>query len=121
LVPGSYPGWLSLEILICPGHSAVCPGHTLICPGGSIICPGGSVDPCGGSFFEQPQTIGPEDISALKADLKQALSAIEEEERMASESLRPQSLEEVTQLEQKLQGALREVQSRKEELTKKQK
>ena len=58
----------------------------------------------------------PEDLMVLKNQLQQALAQVEAQERVQNEMMRPQTLEEATALEEKLEEALEEVQERKEEL-----
>jgi hypothetical protein len=58
----------------------------------------------------------PEDLAVLKAQLRQALAQVEAQERVQSEMMRPQTLDEASALEEKLEAALEEVQARKEEL-----
>jgi hypothetical protein len=55
----------------------------------------------------------------LKEQLKQALAQVEVQERAMDESLKPQSIDEVDQLEQKLTEALNELRTRRQELQQK--
>lgn len=57
-----------------------------------------------------------EDLTLLKQQLKQSLSQVEAQERAVAESLRPQTLDEVQQLEEKLTGALEELGARRAEI-----
>lgn len=52
----------------------------------------------------------------LKEQLKQQLAALEEQEKANEESMKPQSLAEVDDLQQKLQGAMDELKARRAEL-----
>jgi len=58
----------------------------------------------------------PEELAILRDELRQALAQVEAQERVQSEAMRPQTLDEATALEEKLEGALEEVRARKEEL-----
>jgi hypothetical protein len=104
--------------------SCTCTGCTRTCP--PISCPKGS---CGWSppidQFTELQTVvlnqpgmvaNPQNLKELKAQLRQALAQVEAQERMAEESMRPQSLEEADMLEQKLTEALEELRQHREEL-----
>jgi len=57
-----------------------------------------------------------EDLAILKAELQATLSRVEERERVVEESLRPQSLDEVQQLEERLTGALEDLRARRTEI-----
>ncbi len=57
-----------------------------------------------------------EDLTELKRELRAALDRVEAEEQRLAESESPQTLDEVTQLEEKLQEALGELQRRRGEL-----
>jgi hypothetical protein len=57
-----------------------------------------------------------DDLAVLKAELTATLSRVEARERVVKESLRPQSLDEVQQLEEKLTGALEELRERRTEI-----
>jgi hypothetical protein len=57
-----------------------------------------------------------QDLAILKAELKATLSQVEVQERAFGESLRPQTLDEVQQLEEKLTGALEELRARRTEI-----
>lgn len=58
----------------------------------------------------------PETLAQLKEQLKQALERVEEQERALDESMMPQTVDEVDQLEAKLQAALEELRARRETL-----
>jgi hypothetical protein len=62
-----------------------------------------------------------EDINVLKQQLRQQLEAVETYERVASEASRPQTLEQLDDVEKRLTGALEEVKARRSELQKSQK
>jgi hypothetical protein len=58
-------------------------------------------------------------LAALKAQLQQALTEIENHEKAVNESLKPQTVAEVEELQGKLRDALVELDQRKSELEKK--
>jgi hypothetical protein len=58
----------------------------------------------------------PEYLSALKAELRATLERVEAEEERLTERLQPQTLDEVTKLEEKLNEALDELRQRRSEL-----
>ncbi len=60
-----------------------------------------------------------EDLAFLKQQLNKALADLEVTERALEESMRPQTVEQVEELEQKLADALEELKKRKGELQKK--
>jgi hypothetical protein len=60
--------------------------------------------------------VDPQALATLKAQLREALRAVESAEQTLAERMSPQSIEEVEALEQKLQGALEELKARKEQL-----
>ena len=114
-----------------------CPTATItLCPGGSIQCTitDWNTTPQITTTIYQTQTIeqipglqtpafnqpgmiaSPQNLTELKAQLRQALAQVEAQERAAAESMRPQSLEEVDMLEQKLTEALEELRQHKDEL-----
>jgi hypothetical protein len=57
-------------------------------------------------------------LALLKAQLKEALKEIEDQEKALNESLRPQTVAEVNQLESDLRDALAELDKRRSELEK---
>ena len=74
---------------------------------------------CGGGpslLFEGAGDVDPQALATLKAQLQEALRAVESAEQTLAERMSPQSIEEVEALEQKLQGALEELKARKEQL-----
>lgn len=93
----------------------------LSCPN-TIICGPFSPDPCGVISpyvgVGPGEIVQPEDLAALKAQLQRALANIEEQEKALEERDRPQTLEQVEALEEKLKGALEELAARKAELGK---
>lgn len=101
---------------------AVCSAALLSCPNASILppCQQGSVP----ITITNPTDPGPLDVSGnlqtLKEQLKQQLAALEQQEKANEESMKPQSVEEVDDLQQKLQGALEELKTRRAELQQKQ-
>jgi hypothetical protein len=79
------------------------------------VCPGPSVEPCGTSF-DPPFA---EDLGVLKAQLRQALEQVEEQEKAMAEALAPQTVEDVDMLETKLQEALEALKERRAEIERK--
>jgi DNA repair exonuclease SbcCD ATPase subunit len=63
----------------------------------------------------------PEQLAALKQQLKQVLADVEKQEQAVTESLRPQTVAEADELQQKLQGALEELKGLRAELARKEK
>jgi hypothetical protein len=90
--------------------------------------------PCGISFdpttvFDEPVPIdpnrfmnqagmvaNPQNLAELKTQLRQSLAQVEAQEQLMAESMKPQTVEEVDMLEQKLTEALHELRHHKEEL-----
>jgi len=66
----------------------------------------------------QVQIARPEDLAILKEELRQALLDIEAKERDIEEAMRPKTLSEVEELEEKLTAALVEVKAQKAKLRK---
>ncbi len=60
----------------------------------------------------------PEHLAQLKEELRSTLEQVEAEEQRLKEQMQPQTLDEVTQLEQKMTDALDELRQRREELEK---
>ncbi len=60
-------------------------------------------------------------MTALKEQLKQQLAEVEKQEQAAAESMRPQTVAEVDNLQKKLQDALDELKARRAELAQKEK
>jgi hypothetical protein len=92
-----------------------------MCPGVSYLnCPYASVTAteallaCGISGW--PTGPGPVDLGSLKEKLRAQLAEIETQERAAEAAARPQTREQAAELEEKLQGALEEIQSLKRTL-----
>jgi hypothetical protein len=69
---------------------------------------------CG--ISERPTGPGPVDLGSLKEQLRAQLAEIETQERAAEAAARPQTREQAAELEEKLQGALEEIQSLKRTL-----
>jgi hypothetical protein len=84
-----------------------CGGCTL-----NVTCGGGPSLLFGGGAGD----VDPQALATLKAQLREALRAVESAEETLAERMSPQSIEEVEALEQKLQGALEELKARKEQL-----
>lgn len=55
----------------------------------------------------------------MKEQLKKALAQVEAKEQAVAESLKPQTVEQVDELERKMKDALQELQQRREELKRK--
>jgi hypothetical protein len=98
----------------------------LSCGGCSVLS---ACTPCGSAISQltPPCSIagpgpGPEGtlsaLTALKERLKQHLAEIEKQEKAAEESLRPQTVAEVDDLQKKLQDAMEELKQRRAELAK---
>lgn len=103
------------SVIPCGIISAVtCQGCSLFitipCPLNTVIGP------------NQPFGPGPvemtEQVATLKAQLRQALAEVEKEQQALDESLRPQTVAEVEQLQAKLKDAMAELDNRKLELQK---
>jgi hypothetical protein len=62
------------------------------------------------------QGVSAEDLAALKAQLKQALSEVERAEQVLADSMRPRTINEIEALEDKLEDALSELKRHKEQL-----
>jgi hypothetical protein len=60
-------------------------------------------------------------LSALKEQLNQQLAEVEKQEKATEESLRPQSVAQVDELQTKLEAALEELKSQRAELEQKEK
>jgi len=93
----------------CIGAS-ICGGCTL-----NVTCGPNS---CGAltALFGRGGAVNPEALATLKAQLREALRAVESAEQVLAERMSPQSVEEVEALEKKLQDALEELRTRKEQL-----
>jgi hypothetical protein len=91
---------------------------------GAITCIGGSA--CGGctlnvtcgasGLLGRGGAVNPQELAALKAQLRESLRAVESAEQLLAEQMSPQSVGEVEALEKKLQDALEELRARKEQL-----
>lgn len=99
-------------VRVCSVIPSICNNPTLVtCPGGSFVTPGPDPGP-----VEMATTLG-----ELKAQLQQQLAAVEEQEKATAESLKPQTVAEVDDLQAKLQGAMDELKTRRAELEKQEK
>jgi hypothetical protein len=56
---------------------------------------------------------GPEELAALKQELRRALGRVEAHERVLDEALQPQTEEDAALLEEKLTAALEDVRARR--------
>ncbi len=106
--------------------SALAACSVRICSVGQTICHNPSFVTCpGGSIILTIPDPGPVEIATsleeLKAQLKQQLAAIEEQEKATAESMRPQTVAEVDDLQAKLQAAMEELKARRVELEKQEK
>jgi hypothetical protein len=107
----------------CSGCSAGCTSPTCGCSGcsGGCTCSGPSHQ-CGPESHLPLARVAqaPEDrfagLSALKEQLKQQLAAVEKQHGAAEESLRPQTVAQVDDLQKKLEAALEELKARRTEL-----
>jgi len=81
----------------------------------SLQCVPGTFGPGGDPLGD------PEQLAALKQQLKQVLADVEKQEQAVTESLRPQTVAEADELQQKLQGALEELKGLRAELARKEK
>jgi len=70
------------------------------------------------SFCGHKCLVRPEDLAALKEEMKRALAQIEEKERSMQGEMAPKSVKEAEELEQKLTEALNEVRALKAKLRK---
>ena len=127
-----------LTIDQCPFHT-LCRYHTLIgcdpitlchfptryCDWRTDWCPLGSVDPCGfvscalGSvppWEIDPGVVQPQDLGRLKEQLREQLARLEAAEQSAAEQMKPQTVEQIDALEQKLKDGLEELATRRKEL-----
>jgi len=124
-------GGAGLEPFDCPGISDCYPfsscGRTNACYPAScypfscriISCIGSRCGGCTLNVSGLPvleQGVTAEDLAALKVQLTQALSEVERAEQVLAESMRPQSIDEIEVLENKLEAALTELKQRKEQL-----
>jgi hypothetical protein len=97
----------------CPADGGVSDCNVCVTKGGAkteYVCPGGANT---GSKLIGAQL---EDLAILKEQLKRSLANVEAQELALAERLRPQTLEEVQQLEVKLTAGLEELRMRKAEL-----
>jgi hypothetical protein len=97
--------------VICNVPATVCGAVTVACGPVTVTVDTDPGDPV--------ESIGT--LAALKAQLKQQLATIEEQEKSFGESLKPQTVAEVDDLQAKLQGAMEELKTRRAELEKQEK
>jgi hypothetical protein len=92
------------------------------CHGFSLApCQFGSITPTiftrtGCGISEQPTGPGPGDLGSLKEQLRAQIAEIEAHERAGEAAAQPQTREQAADLEEKLKGALEEVQRLKKTL-----
>lgn len=82
------------------------------------ICPTATVEGPTPTIVPDPTAAGTQ-LTALKAQLQEALADIEKQQKALEESLRPQTLADVEQLQEKMKEAMSELDKRKAELQKK--
>ena len=71
-------------------------------------------------IMNQPgMVVNPQNLAELKSQLRQSLAQVEAQEKVMKENMKPQTVEEVDMLEQKLTEALEELRQHKEELRRK--
>jgi hypothetical protein len=58
----------------------------------------------------------PQELGLLKTQLRQALANVEEHERLSEQRMRPQTMEEVDMLEQRLTAALEEIKGLRDQI-----
>lgn len=110
---------------VCTDECSACSQQVLTCkctdsPTCRVgTCGYGSCNRTYGVEAGQPLTL--ENLAVLKAQLRQQLAAIEEQEKLAHESLKPATLEEAEALEKKLVEALDEIKAITADLKKKKK
>jgi hypothetical protein len=71
---------------------------------------------CTPTFIDPTRGLQPEHLAQLKNELRATLEQVEAEERRLSEQMKPQTLDEVAQLEQKLNEALEELRTLRSDL-----
>ena len=85
------------------------------CATKGTVTTGGCKPGTGGKIFaDTGQYL--DELAVLKAHLEATLSRVEARERLVEESLRPQNLDEVQQLEERLTGALEDLRARRTEI-----
>jgi hypothetical protein len=100
------------------GYFLSCPAHSLVCVPGTV-CAGGSGCGVGSPIDIGPgPVIQPGDLAALKEELRQMLNAVEQQEQAMAERMRPQSVEQIDTLQEKLKGAIAELDRQKADLQK---
>ena len=119
-------GGEGLQPFDCPGISNCYPfsscGRTNACYPVScriVSCIGSRCGGCTLDISRLPgfeQGVSAEDLAALKAQLKQALSEVERAEQVLADSMRPRTIDEIETLEDKLEAALSELKRHKEQL-----
>jgi hypothetical protein len=86
-----------------------CPPLTILCTWTTCL-----IVPIGGD-----PALAAEQLAALKSQLQQALTDIENQEKIVNDSLQPQTVAQVEELQTKLRSALADLDRRKSELEKK--
>jgi hypothetical protein len=103
----------------CSNGCTVCSNDCTACSGCSH--PTCQHPTCGQTIFLPHGGGDPQTLAALKAQLQQALSEVERQEKDAQERMRPQTVAEVDELQKKLQSGLDELKKRRAELEQKEK
>lgn len=115
---GCTNGCTNCTYTACGGGSCGCTGASgcNLCSTACTVCTDLT---CGGFASKGPLegiAAQPEALAQLKEQLRQAMAQVEEQERALDESMLPQTIDEVDQLEAKLQAALEELRARRETL-----
>ncbi len=102
----------------CAASGWPCVLHTTVSVWCPPLCPPLTCQPtvAGPVAYAGP---GPEELAAVKDQLRRALADIEQQEREEEESMQPQTAAEVESLQTKLHEAISELEKRKEELRRK--
>jgi hypothetical protein len=116
-VPGPQcPQYSCGNFITCP-YPSDCQPYTLYC---GMRCPSllpytGGPPPCqpGITDWHRLVNAGPEELAALKQELRRALGRVEAHERVLDEVLQPQTEEDAALLEEKLTAALEDVRARR--------
>ena len=118
-----------LMITVLPSESNAKDAGANLCPQCSLQCSPCSYVTCGycthctNSFYTQGRSCfckisDPRDLAILKEELRGALLDIENKERIITAAMRPKSISEIEELEEKLTAALGEIRAQKVKLQK---
>jgi hypothetical protein len=96
-------------------------GHFSPNPCGSLPSQCGPISPgCGFSVIPEGDPLGSlQQLAVLKEQLRQGLKQVEEAEKALTEAVKPQSLDQIADLEKRMASALEELKARRDELSKK--